>query len=163
MTQIIAAFITGLFLVFVLFVQHGWLSRKRKTEDVAGAVIPRRAELYRDFLSAVCGTGVQYDFENGLLDVKQKIAYLHELCNRSIYELCPFAGENTLAVIMKLSSVCAKHRYGIVNAVNEELKQKWQTFKNEFQFDFTRIIPMMRSDCMGTALDKLIVGTIRVL
>jgi|GEM_PF-3926550 len=157
--QILAAVVNGLFLVSILIIQQVMLSRKRKTEDVAGAIIPRRAKLYRKLLCSICWTGVQYDYEIGTVDLKKKIVFLHETCNRAMYELSPFGGANTLLTISKLSTICAKHRHGIVNATAEELEQKWQAFKYEFQFDFMTLVPVMRTDCMGAAIEKLIVDS----
>jgi hypothetical protein len=48
MYQIITAVVTGGFMLTVFLIQHVFLSRKRKIEDVTGSIIPRRAELYRD-------------------------------------------------------------------------------------------------------------------
>ena len=156
MPQIIAAVITGLFVFVALMVQHVLLSRWKKTEDVAGIIVPRRAELYRKLLAAVCGTGVQYEYETGGKTPKEKIVFLHETCNRAIYELSPFAGMSVINAVMKLSGICAKHRPLIAQSPEDEQSAKWQDFKYEFQFHFLDLCTLMRSDCMGEAIDKLI-------
>jgi hypothetical protein len=156
MYQIISSVITGFFLLLVLVIQQIALSRKRKMEDVANFIIPRRAELYREFFMAICGTGIQYDFEIGAMPLRGKIVFLHETCNRALYELSSFAGENALKAIMKLSSVCAAHRPLVTEASDEDLPRRWQGFKHEFQFDFLTLPRLFKSECMGYALDRFI-------
>jgi hypothetical protein len=156
MYEIISSVITGFFLLAVLIIQQIVLSRKRKMEDVANFIIPRRAELYREFFMAICGTGIQYDFEIGAMPLRDKIVFLHETCNRALYELSPLGGENALKAIMKLSSVCAAHRPLITEASDEDLLKRWQDFKYEFQFDFLTLPRLFKSECMGYALDRFI-------
>ncbi|MDR2186392.1 MAG: hypothetical protein LBO80_12115 [Treponema sp.] len=154
--EIIAACITGLFLVIMFFTHYILLSRKIKAADVAETIIPRRAELYREFLQNICGTGIQYDFETGPLTKQEKVVFLHDTCNRAMYELCPFAGINVINAIMKLSAVCAKHRPLVLEASGETIDRQWTAFKWAFQFDFLVMAPLLRSDCMGPALDRFI-------
>jgi hypothetical protein len=156
MYQIITAVIAGTFMLTALLIQQVLLSRKRKTEDLAGTIIPRRAELYRDFMQKICETGVQYDYDNTALTPKERIVLLHETCNRALYELCPFAGINAVNAIMKLSDICAKHRPLILTATEAESEQRWINFKWAFQFDFMTLRNLMCSDCMGPALDRFV-------
>jgi hypothetical protein len=156
MPQIIAAVITGLFVLTVLLIQNVLLSRKKKIEDVAGTIIPRRAELYRELLVSICGTGVQFDYDIGKMSPKEKIVFLHETCNRALYEISPFAGANALDAIMALSAICSKHRRLVTEAPEEELDEKWMDFKQEFQFHFLTLITLTRNDCMGEAIDRFI-------
>ena len=141
-TQIIAAVITGLSMFLALAVQYVLLSRKRKVEDVAGIIIPHRAELYQGFLTKICCTGVQFNYEIGDSTPAEKIIFLHETCNRAIYELSPLAGVNTLSAIMKLSAICAEHRPKVLAASAEDIEDVWKDFKNHFQGNLFDLAPL---------------------
>jgi hypothetical protein len=156
MPEIIAACITGFCMFLTLFIQNVMLSRRRKIEDVASVIIPRRAELYREFLKDICGTGIQYKYDIGEDSKAEKIVFLHELCNRAIYELCPFASKNVLEHITKLSEACAKHRPLIVEAVDNEVEEKWRSFTFDFKMPLFDILYLIRSDCMGDPIDSLV-------
>jgi hypothetical protein len=156
MPQITAALITGLFVLAALLIQRTLLSRKKKIEDIAGAIIQRRAELYRELLVSICSTGVQFEYEIGGMPVTEKIVFLHETCNRALYEFSPFAGINAINAVTKLSAVCAKHRLPVTEAPGEELNKKWLDFKHEFQFHFLTLVTLARNDCMGEAIDRFI-------
>ena len=159
MYQIITAVVTGGFMLAAFLLQHVFLSRKRKIEDVTGSLIPRRAELYREFLQKICGTGIQYDYDAGD-SKKQTIAFLHETCNRALYELAPFASEPFFECVMKLSVVCGKNRPGIEA---EDTPELWKKFKYEFQFWFMEILSLVREDCMGAAIDRFTKVTFKPL
>jgi hypothetical protein len=156
MPQIIASCITGLFVFIALMVQHILLSRRKKIEDVASAIIPRRAELYRELIQKICRTGIQYKYENDNASKVAKIAFLHEICNRAIYELCPFASINVTNAIMKLSEICAKHRPIITESDDKEISEKWDKFKGEFQFHFLHFATLARLDCLSDPINKIV-------
>lgn len=159
MQYIIAAGITGFCMIIALLVQHVLLSRKKKIEDVTGVMIPRRAELYREFLKDICSTGVHFMNETGQGSPAEKVVFLHETCCRAIYELSPFASENILNVIMKLSGICADYREKIITASPEEVYKEWNFFKQEFQFYFLDMLPLIRSDCMANAIDRFVLDS----
>jgi len=156
MPQIIAACITGFFVFIALMVQHILLSRRKKIEDVASAIIPRRAELYRELLQKICSTGIQYKHETEDISKAEKIAFLHEACNRATYELCPFASINVTNAIMKLSEICAKHRQAITEAGDKEVAKKWDKFKDEFRWHFLPFATLTRLDCLSDPINQIV-------
>ena len=156
MEQVIAACITGFFVFIALMVQHVLLSRRKKIEDVASAIIPRRAELYRELIQKICSTDIQYKHENDAVSKVEKIAFLHETCNRAMYELCPFASLNVINAIMKLSEICANHREIITEADDNEMPEKWNKFKREFQFYFLPFATLTRNDCLSDQINKIV-------
>jgi hypothetical protein len=151
MPQIIAACITGFFVFVALMVQHILLSRKKRIEEVASALIPRRAELYRELMLKICSTDIQYKYEAENSNVK-KIVFLHETCNRAIFELCPFASLNVVNAIAKLSEICNKYRPLVTDENNEE----WEKFKSEFKQYLYPLAALMRSDCLIDPINKII-------
>jgi hypothetical protein len=156
MPKIIAACITGFFVFLALMVQHLLLSRRKKIEDVASAIIPRRAELYRELMQKICSTGIQYKFETDNISKAEKIAFLHETCNCAMYELCPFASINVTNAIMKLSEICAKHRPIITEAEDSEIVEKWADFKSDFQRYFLPFATLTRLDCLSDPINRII-------
>lgn len=156
MPQIIAACITGFFVFTALMVQHVLLSRRKKIEDVASAIIPRRAELYRELMQKICSTGIQYKYEDETITKAEKIAFLHETCNRAIYELSPFSSKNVGNAIIKLSEICNEHRQMITEANEEEMPEEWKKFKKSFQFHFLSITTLIRSDCLSEPINKIV-------
>jgi len=152
MPQIVAACITGFFVFIALMVQHVLSSRRKKIEDVASAIIPRRAELYRELIQKICNTGIQYKYENDT-PKNEKIAFLHETCNRAIWELCPYASKNVLDAITKLSEICANHREIITEA--DDSAEKWHNFKQEFKFYLAPFVTLVRLDCLSNPIDKI--------
>ena len=160
MTQIIAAVITGLSLFLALVAQYVLLSRKRKIEDITGIIIPRRAELYQKLLMKICGTGVQFNYEIGHASPAEKIIFLHEVCNRAIYELSPLCGENALNAVTKLSATCAEFRPKLLAASGEAIEREWQNFKYHFQTYFLDLVSFVRSDCMVPAIDRFVLDAV---
>jgi hypothetical protein len=151
MPQIIAACITGFFVFLALMVQNILLSRRKRIEEVASALIPRRAELYRELIQKICSTDIQYNYEAEICNVK-KIVFLHETCNRAVYELCPFASINVINAIAKLSETCNKYRPLITEDNNEE----WNKFKSEFKWYFLPFTKLARVDCLSDSINKII-------
>ena len=154
--QITAACITGFFVFTALMAQHVLLSRRKKIEDAAGAIIPRRAELYRELLQKICSTDIQYKYESEAVSKVEKIAFLHETCNRASYELCPFAGINVIKAVIKLSEICAKHRSLITEADNSDISEKWDKFKSEFQSYFMPFAALTRLDCLSDPINQIV-------
>jgi hypothetical protein len=73
---------------------------------MANLIIPRRAELYREFFCAVAKTEIQMLQDEGDMPKGEKIALLHDICKRSMYELCPYGSLLFLEKIQKLSEIC---------------------------------------------------------
>jgi hypothetical protein len=155
MNEILAAFTGGLSLIVVFclgqFIQV-FTSKKRKTEDMANLIIPRRAELYRGFFCAVTKTGVQMPRDEGDMPKGLKIALLHDICNRSMYELCPYGSPRFLEKIQKLSEICSRHKPDVLG----EEEGAWKDFKYDFMFTFLEMLPLARSDCFGPDFDKFL-------
>ena len=156
MPQIIAACITGFCVFIALMVQHILLSRRKKIEDVASAIIPRRAELYRELMQKICSTGIQYKYDNETISKTERVVFLHETCNRAIYELCPFASINVANAIAKLSGICDKHRPIITEARDNEIAEKWGAFKSEFQIYFFPFATLARLDCLSDPINQIV-------
>jgi hypothetical protein len=149
------AVIGGLFgvLAFILSQITFFLtSRKRKTEDMANLIIPRRAELYREFFCAVGKTGVQMLKDEGDMPEGEKISLLHDICNRAMYELCPYGSLAFLECIAALSKICYQHKPGVL--AGEE--GAWKAFKNSFMFKFLEMPALARSDCFGPDFDRFL-------
>jgi hypothetical protein len=125
-------------------------SRKRKMEDLANLIIPRRAELYREFFCAVGKAGIQMLKDEGDIPKDEKIALLHDICNRSMYELCPYGSLAFLECIRALSEICYRHKSGVL----AEKEGAWKAFKNDFMFKFLEMPALARSDCFGPDFDR---------
>jgi hypothetical protein len=155
MNEIMAAFIGGLSLIAVFclgqFVQ-AFTSKRRKTEDMANLIIPRRAELYREFFCAIAKTGIQMLHDEGDMPKGEKIVLLHDICNRSMYELCPYGSLLFLEKIQKLSEVCFDHKLKVLEGGEGE----WKDFKFAFMFTFLEMLPVARSDCFGPDFDRFL-------
>jgi hypothetical protein len=153
--EIIAAFIGGLFLIMVFCLGQCiqiFTSKKRKTEDMANLIIPRRAELYREFFCAIGKTGIQMLKDEGDMPKGEKIALLHNICNRSLYELCPYGSLMFLEKIQKLSKICFDHKPNVL----EKGESEWENFKFAFMFTFLELPALARSDCFGPEFDKFL-------
>jgi hypothetical protein len=155
MNEITAALIGGFSLIAVFclgqFVQ-AFTSKKRKTEDMANLIIPRRAELYREFFRAVVKNGIQMPRDEGDMSKGEKIALLHDICNRSMYELCPYGSLLFLEKIQKLSEICFKHKPDVLGGK----EGAWKGFKDSFMFKFLEMPALARSDCFGPDFDRLL-------
>jgi hypothetical protein len=155
MNEILAALVGGCALIAVFCLGHfvqALTSRKRKTEDMANLIIPRRAELYREFFCAIAKTGIQMLRDEGDMPKDEKIALLHDLCNRSMYELCPYGSKLFLEKIQKLSEICFNHKSDVLAGK----EGAWKHFKNDFMFTFLEMPAVARSDCFGPDFDKFL-------
>jgi hypothetical protein len=133
MNEIMAAFVGGFFLIAVFFLGQfvqAFTSKKRKTEDTANLIIPRRAELYREFFCAIAKTGIQMLHDEGDMSKGEKIDLLHDICNRAIYELCPYGSLLFL--------------------------EKTQNLSDDFMFKFLEMPALARSDCFGVDFDRFL-------
>jgi hypothetical protein len=119
---------------------------------MAELLIPRRAELYREFFCAIGKTGVQMLKDEGDMPRNEKIALLHEICNRSMYELCPYGSLKFLERIQKLSKICYKHKPDVL----EGKEGAWKNFKMDFMFTFLEMPALARYDCFGPDFDKFL-------
>jgi hypothetical protein len=155
MNEILAALVGGfsLLAVFCLgqFVQ-AFTSKKRKTEDMANLIIPRRAELYREFFCIITKTGIQMLHDEGNMTKEEKIALLHDICNRSMYELCPYGSLVFLEKIQKLSEICFTYKPDVLAGKEEA----WKGFKDAFMFTVLELLPLARSDCFGPDFDRFL-------
>ncbi|MDR0710420.1 MAG: hypothetical protein LBF77_10185 [Spirochaetaceae bacterium] len=144
--------LSGVLIFVISQLAFFFTSRKRKTEDMANLIIPRRAELYRDFFCAVTKTGVQMLHDEGDMPKGEKITLLHDICNRSIYELCPYGSLCFLEKIQKLSEICSRHKPNVFG----KKEGAWKDFKYDFMFTFLEMLPLARSDCFGPDFDKFL-------
>jgi hypothetical protein len=155
MNEILAALIGGFSLVAVFCIgqfTQASTSKKRKTEDMANLIIPRRAELYREFFCAITKTGIQMLHDEGDMPKGEKIALLHDICNRSMYELCPYGSKMFLETVQKLSELCFKHKPDVLAGK----EGAWKDFKDDFMFKFLELLPLARSDCFGPDFDRFL-------
>jgi hypothetical protein len=155
MNEITAAFIGGIFLMAVFCLgqfAHAFTSRKRKTEDMANLIIPRRAELYREFFRAIAETGIQMLRDEGGMPKEEKIALLHDICNRSMYGLCPYGSLAFLEKTRKLSEICYNHKPDVLAG----REGAWKAFKDDFMFTFLEMPALARSDCFGPDFDRFL-------
>ncbi len=144
--EITSALIAGLVLgILIAEVLRSVSDRKKKPADLMEYFLPRRAELYREFLSDVVKTGVQLSTPQGDFADPHE---LHLICNRALYTLCPYAGINSLKAVIKLSEVCARYE------LNPALSAT--AFRCEFQFYLVDLLPAIRSDCLGENIDALV-------
>jgi hypothetical protein len=155
MNEIIAALIGGFcFIAVFLFGQflQAVMSKRRKTEDMANLIIPRRAELYREFFCAITKTGIQMLQDEGDMPTSEKIAVLHDICNRSMYELCPYGSRVFLEDVQKLSEICYTHKPDVL----ADKDGAWKAFKDDFMFTFLEMLALARSDCFGPDFDTFL-------
>jgi hypothetical protein len=154
MEQIIAAVVGGIFVIGAFGLgqfAHFITAKKRKMEDLANLIIPRRAELCREFFRAVAETGIQMLADEGGMPKDQKIRELHDLCNRSMYALCPYGSLKFLECIQKLSEICYTHKPDVL----AEKEGAWKQFKMDFMSKFLEMPALARTDCFGPDIDKL--------
>jgi hypothetical protein len=155
MNEIMAALIGGFCLIIVFFLGQflqAVTSKRRKTEDMANLIIPRRAELYREFFCAITKTGIQMLQDEGDMPTSEKIAVLHDICNRSMYELCPYGSLAFLENIQKLSEICYRHKSDVLS----DKDGAWKAFKDDFMFTFLEMPALARSDCFGPDFDTFL-------
>jgi hypothetical protein len=119
---------------------------------MANLIIPRRAELYREFFCAIAKTGIQMLHDERDMPKGEKITLLHDICNRSMYELCPYGSLMFLEKIQKLSKICFTHKPDVL----AEKEGAWKSFKDYFMFTFLEMPALARFDCFGPGFDRLL-------
>jgi hypothetical protein len=90
--------------------------------------------------------------DEGGMPKDEKIALLHDLCNRSMYELCPYGSLMFLEKIEKLSAICFNHKPDVWAG----REGAWKDFKFDFMFTFLEMPALARSDCFGPDFDKFL-------
>jgi hypothetical protein len=119
---------------------------------MANLIIPRRAELYREFFCAITGTGIQMLHDEGDIPKGEKIVMLHDICNRSVYELCPYGSLLFLEKVQKLSEICFEHKPDVLAGK----EGAWKDFKDDFMFKFLEMPALARSGCFGPGFDRFL-------
>jgi hypothetical protein len=90
--------------------------------------------------------------DEGDMPKGEKITLLHDICNRSMYELCPYGSLLFLEKIQKLSKICFTHKPDVL----AEKEEAWKSFKDDFMFTFLEMPVLARSDCFGPDFDRFL-------
>jgi hypothetical protein len=90
--------------------------------------------------------------DEGDMPKGEKIAPLHDICNRSVYELCPYGNKIFLEKAQKLSKLCFRYKPD----VSAGREGAWKDFKDDFMFKFLEMPAPVRSDCFGPDFDRFL-------